>query len=543
MQRPPLPRGSLAAILTVVLSACAGNITGGDELPDGFVPPDGPRFARLTHAQWENTVQDLFELAAPPGLAGDFPPDPPLGRFDNNVARLTITGGHWRDYQRAAEIMAGRVIDDPAIYAVVVPADRPADDATAARLVIETFGRRAFRRPLEAAELDRLAALFTEGPTHYPQRDPFAAGVQLVVETILQSPHFLYRAELSAGDGGPVVALSDHEIAARLAYALTNSMPDRELDRAADAGELRGEGALWAQAERLFDAGRTRAQIEHFHFQAFALREYTDLDKDGALFPDWRPELGVAMQRETTRFLDEQWFADGTIADLFTSTRSFVDAGLAAVYGVEGEFGAELVAVELDPTQRAGLLTRAGFLAKNATLRDPDPIHRGVAINLEILCRELDTVPALPDDLSPTGDTNRERVESISGVGTCGEGCHASVINPPGYALEHYDALGRWRDEDNGFPVNAADAYTFPDGRTIQFKDGVELSRKLAAAPEVHACYLRQVLEYVHGRDLGAGDEALLAELAAASLAEDLTIRELVLRAVTSPAFRYRAAR
>jgi hypothetical protein len=521
----------LAAILAASTAACSGVI---GDLDGGEDAADAPRFARLTHAQWENTVQDLFRLPAPTGHSSLFQPDPPLGRFDNNIARLTVTASHWLGYQRAAELAAEDVTADPSLIALWSPSSEP-------REFVAGFGARAFRRPLTDAEVDRYEAIFALGPEHYAELDAATAGMRLVVETMLQSPHFLYRAETSAASSG-TVRLSGHEMANRLSYAFWNTMPDDGLFEAAAGGALDTPEGVRAEAERMFDDPRTRAQFADFHFQAFSLREYTDLDKDPGLFPEWDEQLAVAMQEEATRFLDAVVFEDGGIRDVLTSTRAYVNADLAAIYGVPGITGDELQEVELDPAQRAGFLTRAGFLARNATLTEPDPIHRGVFVNLDVLCRPISALPDLPDDLMPVGNTNRERINSITGPGTCGAGCHATMINPIGFSLENYDAIGRWRDQDNGYPVDAADTYVFPDGRTISFENGIELSALLAEAPEVHACYTRQLLEYLYGRDMGEADVALAQDLADQSLGESLTVRELVLRVVTGTSFRNRPA-
>ncbi|HLU66252.1 MAG TPA: DUF1592 domain-containing protein, partial [Kofleriaceae bacterium] len=467
------PRRLALASLALALAACDGRITGPGEDGDGAGPDLSaqPRFARLTHAQWENTVRDLLRLPERTGLSSRFQPDPPLGRFDNNIARLTVTSQLWQGYQQAAEQIGERVATDAELLAALT-ADLPGDAAAAARAFVERFGRRAFRRPLDSAEVDRYAALFAEGPTHYPDHDPITAGVRFTIEAMLQSPYFLYRVELSTESEGGDVRLNGYEVASRLSYAFLDTMPDDDLFAAAEAGELDTEEGVRAHIMRLLDDPRAEAQFESFHTQAFKLSEYVDLDKDPDLFPQWSGALGEAMQEATARFLGEVALGGGSIRELLTSTTAFVNADLAAVYGLEGDFGDELVQVELDPGQRAGLLTRAGFLARNATLRDPDPIHRGVFININLLCREIAAVPNLPDDLMPVGETNRERIDSITGEGTCGEGCHATIINPIGFALENYDALGQWRTEDNGRPVDAADTYTFEDGRSISFMNG-----------------------------------------------------------------------
>jgi hypothetical protein len=497
------------------------------------------RFPRLSHPQWENTVQDLFRLPEPPGLAQSFDADPPLGRFDNNTARLTMTAGLWQDYQRAAETMAEQIAGDEQALDRIVPDDLSDEDAE--RGFIEAFGARAFRRPLTAAEVDRYAALFDRGDELFDGLDPFTAGVRITISAMLQSPHFLYRSELASDRSGRNIQLSGHEIASRLSYAFWNTMPDDELFAAAASGELDTVEGVRAQALRMFDDGRTRAAFAHFHEQMLALAEYDDLDKSSDKFPEWRRELGSMMRTEVELFFESVVFdGDGTIGDLLTSTRAFVNDELAEIYDLEGDFGDEFVEVELDPATRAGFLTRLGFLTRNATLTEPDPIHRGVFVNLEILCRPLSAVPNLPDNLMFIGNTNRERIESVTGPGTCAETCHGGIINPIGFSLEHYDAIGRYRTEDNGYPVDASSEYRFPDGRSLKFENAIELSQLLAAEPDPHACYVGQLLEYMYGSEVDESRFKLVAEMTDLSLAENASIRELVASIVTSESFRFR---
>jgi hypothetical protein len=500
-------------------------------------PSEADRFPRLTHTQWERTVQDLFVLGDPPGLATQFQPDPQLGRFDNNIARLATSAALWRDYQHAAEVMSERVAHDPGTLAVIVPADSPGDP----RAFVESFGLHTFRRPLNAGEADRYMALFAMGAARFPEHDAFTAGVRLVIEAMLQSPHFLYRAELaeSVVDGG--MPLTGYEVASRLSYVLWNTMPDETLLTAARKGELDSADGVRKHAARMFDDPRTLAQFRRFHFQAFAMSEYGDLDKDPVRFPQWRRDLGVMMQEEALRFLDDVVANDGGVAEILTSTKAFVNADLAAVYQVPGDFGADFTEVKLDPQRRAGFLTRAGFLARNATLAESDPIHRGVFVNLNLICRTISARPDIPDSLMPMGNTTRERVDSITGNDTCGQGCHARMINPIGFALEHFDAIGAYREDENGFAINSADTYAFEDGREIKFANAVELSKQLAKAPEVHSCYVSQLLEFTLGRTLLESDQPSIDDFADRSLSDGASVRDVVLSVVASRAFRARA--
>ncbi len=515
---------------------CALGCSGKADSRDGDVLAEAPQFPRLTHLQWENSVRDLLYLADDLDVSSAFLPDPPLGRFDNNIARLQITSGLWSDYQRAAESIGERAAGEAAIIDAIAP-DRDAAN------FIASFGRRAFRRPLNDTERDRYDAMFTAGAAHFAELGTFQAGLRMVVESMLQSPHFLYRTELTGIEQAGIHTLTEFEVASRLSYAFLNTMPTDELLDLAESGGLSSGEEVRAAATALLDDPRAQAQFAHFHFQAFEMREYLDLDKDAGLFPEWDRANGASLRTGAEMFLGSVLFEGGTLTDILTSRRAFVDAELARLYGIEGEFTDEFVEVELDPSQRSGFLTRAGFLAKNATLTEPDPIHRGVFVNLSLLCRDLPAVPDLPDDLMPVGDTNRQRVESLTGDGTCGAGCHSRLINPIGFALENYDALGQWRDQDNGFPVDAADIYIFEDGTEISFNNAVELSDQLAASPAVHSCYIRQVLEYLHGRDLAEADEGTIAELARASQEDGLALREVLIEAVSGNAFRLRATK
>jgi hypothetical protein len=538
-----LSRAALALVLAGAVGAGCSSEPGGSGGPGGVQSTHliTSRFPRMSHTQWENTVKDLFYLAEAPGLATSFDADPPLGRFDNSTARLTMTGGLWQDYQRAAETMAEQITADAETMALIIPDGLPDEAPARARGFVEAFGARAFRRPLTTAEADRYATLFAQAVDHFDNLDEFTAGVRITISAMMQSPHFLYRTELASDARGGAIQLSGHEIASRLSYAFWNTMPDDALFAAAAAGDLDTVEGVRAQALRMFDDPRTRDSFAHFHEQMFVLREYDDLDKNTDKFPEWRRELGGMMRTEVERFLDSVVFeGDGTIGDLLTSTRAFVNDDLAAIYELEGDFGDDFVEVELDPKTRAGFLTRLGFLTRNATRTEPDPIHRGVFVNLDILCRPLSAVPNLPDNLMFVGETNRERIESVTGPGTCAEGCHGTIINPIGFSMEHYDAIGRYRTEDNGYPVDASSTYVFPDGRSLTFDNAVELSQLLAAEPDPHACYVGNLLEYFYGSEVDERKFALVTEMTDLSLGANASIRELVASIVTSESFRFR---
>lgn len=516
-------------------------------------PPDGAgtessqaltersRFPRLSHTQWENTVRDLLRLDDRPGLSSSFTGDPLGGVFDNNETVMQVTPGLWADYQIAAEELSALVTADPAKLERILPADS-GDQAARARQFIEELGRRAFRRPLSEAEIGSYVALFDGAKDVLTDIDPFTAGVQLVLQALLQSPFFVYRVETSEApreDG--LIPLSGYENATNLAYFLWNTMPDDALLDAAAAGELSTPEGVRAYAEQMLADPRAREVVGSFHGQLYDYERYLDLNKDPELYPQFTPEMGEDMQREAELFVESVVFdREGGLVDLLTAPTTFVNDRLAAVYGLEGEFTADFQEAELDPAERAGILTRLGFLAANGTARQPDTIHRGVFVNLRVLCAAL---PSPPNNVTPlpasNEGTNRDRVNAHTGPGTCGAGCHGTMINPIGFAFENYDAIGGWRTTDNGLPVNAAAEYQFTGG--VQgFANAVELSKIIAESEDAHRCYAKHWAEFTLGRDVTIKDEPLLARLTEDSRG-GAPVKELILKLVESDAFLTRA--
>lgn len=548
-----LPPALLAAVVLLALPACEGDLAGGPARPRGFQEPEcrgnscaelpspSSRFPRLSHAQYENTVRDLLRLDAPSGLTATYLGDATSTTFDNNGNELYVGEALWGDYQRGAETLAEQITTDPTALERIVPDGASGD----VRRFVEGFGLRAHRRPLAAAEIDAYLAIAARAAEAYPEMDAFAGGVRMVLEVMLQSPHFLYRAELSTDTaGGTSIPLTSYELASRLSYALWDTMPDDALFAAAAASELATVEGLRAQAARMLESDKAEDTVASFHYQLLDMHKYGDVTRSTMLFPEYSDALRESMVDETQSFVRHVVFAeDGGLERLLTAPYTFVDAELAPVYGLEGTYDEAMERVELDPAQRAGILTQIGYLAANASSTDPDAIHRGVFVNHRILCAPLPpppmVVPPLPADDSGML-TMRQRIDLHTGPGTCGAGCHSTMINPIGFAFEHYDALGRWRDEDRGLPVDAASEYAF-GATTIEYADAVELAGVVAEQPMAHSCYVRHWLEYAYGRAPSRRDAQLIARIGAASLAEDLSVRAILVELVASDAFRTRS--
>lgn len=506
-----------------------------------------PRVARLSHTQWVGSVRDLLgvphaEVAA---LASGFVRDPLSGTLDNAANELVVDDGLRADYQRAAEALAARVAGDVESLRRLAPATGDFDSR--ARSLVTGLVARAYRRPLTDAEIVRHLELFRQGPALSALADPFAAGVETLLRGVLQSPYFLYRTELTVGSG--TGRLDPHEIAAKVALALTNSLPDSQLAALADDGSIVDPAVLVGQVRRLLATPGGGDTTNWLHHQLLGLRGYDAMDKDPALYPEFGPRVPWAMKNEILLFLRDLVDRGGGVRDVLSSTETFVNRDLAPLYGLAGDFASNRFArVELNPAERAGLLTRVGVMANLGSRNVPKLIKRGVFVNVHLLCRALP--PPVPEAGSAPleqGRTNRETWEKNTGAGTCGAVCHATIVNPPGYALEAYDALGRFRTEDNGYPVDTRATFVLED-RPYEIDGGVDLSLLLAESREAHRCWIGEWLRHLLGvstwasaAEEGEAIAAALQELADGYATLSLVRREgfvrMIERLVTSDAF------
>ncbi len=545
----------------LALGGCGKGTVGGHDdvvIVDPTAPKpellvDSTRFPRLTHKQWENTVQDLLRLDKPLGLSARFTTDPPGSTFDNDSKVLRMTPGLFTDEAEACETISDMLGTDAAMRAKIVPAGGPggSGDATAkAKAFVESFGVRAFRRPLTKEESDQFIAFFLGAATITGDADAYVAGVRMTVQAMLQSPPFVYRMELGAIAADGHRHLDAFEVASKLSYALWNTMPDDALFAAAKDGSLLTASVLETHARRLLGDPRAKPMIDDFHERLLSLDRLDILGvgtKDATAHPEWTATTAASMKSETLLFTNDVVLGrKGTLADLLTSNETFVNADLAAIYGVSGVSGTAMQKTKLDPTQRAGFLTHGSFLAINGGRIDTDPIHRGVFTNRNVICADLPAPPAgmippLPDN--PAGKTMRQRVSEHTGLGTCGAGCHGTMINPIGFAFETFDAIGKWRTTDQGIPVDAHDSYDFKDApgqtNTLGYDGPVALARVLAQRPQVHGCYTGKWLEYAYGRALVRDDAGLVDRIGKLSLS-GASVQDVIVALILAPSFSQR---
>ncbi|MES1210137.1 MAG: DUF1592 domain-containing protein, partial [Pseudomonadota bacterium] len=290
----------------------AGTGSGGDAGGAGgvVVPANPPaavlvptaRLARLSHPQWANSVRDLLKLTDIADIESNVGGDAVVG-FDNDVESLFVAEALRADLADASVKLAQRVAGDPVALAKLLPANAPTDLAGKARAFITTLGQRAYRRPLADAEVTQTTALFNQGPTLYPGVDAFAAGANIVLQLFLQSPHFLYRTELSTAVVSGRIPLNDYEVASKLSFALSNSMPDETLLAAAAAGQLKTPANVLAQATRLLSSEAGAMGRDHLHFQVLRLGAYDGIARDRTVFPDFTPTAPSSMRQEVLTYL------------------------------------------------------------------------------------------------------------------------------------------------------------------------------------------------------------------------------------------------
>jgi hypothetical protein len=497
---------------------------------------------RLSHTELRFTLRDLFEGVDLPEV--DLIDDPRIYGFENNAGALAPNPVLVEQYDRTAYEVARAVVNAaPDVRARALGCWPEGGDAAAEQecghLIVEDFGRRAFRRPLTTEELGRYESFFDGQHAAHG----FEVATRLLLQAMLQAPQLLYRIEVGepAASDGALVALTDYELATRLSYFLWASTPDEELLAAAAAGMLTDESGLEEQVRRMIEDPKARPAVVDFHRQWLDFDHVEGINKDSALFPSFDATLNGAMRDELDLFVEHVVFeGEGTVDALLMDRTSFVDPSLAALYGVEPPAGDAWEMRELPEDERAGILTRAGFLASHAHQRNGSPPLRGVFVLRRILCAEIGAPPPTADlsviELDDS-QTNREAFEARTESATC-QSCHRS-INGLGYGFETFDAIGAYRTIDNGQPVDASGwiVSTDVDG---EYDGPVELSERLTESAQVDRCVALNWFRYAHGRETTSADACEVDALAETLVESGGDIRELMTAIALRPEFRYR---
>jgi hypothetical protein len=498
------------------------------------------RIWRLSHGQLKNTLADVFQYA---GTAVDsLPPDARLDGFANRADRLGLSQLLLEHYFRIGDEVGADVVRRSGEFLGCPVAQL--GEGTCLADFLRKVGRRAWRRALDDADVQELASVYTASA----KADSPEAGLKSVVSALLLSPNFLFRTELGpiSDKTGATVRLTDFELAASLAYMLWDGPPDDALLDLAAAGKLHDPATLAAEARRMFTSSkRAPDALGVFMRQWLKIDDLPGQTKDSTLFPFYSAQVGQDLLDETRLLFDDIVFAAGgdrSVRTLFTSTKGFANARTAAIYGLDPAAldpkSPGLAKVDLDPKRRRGLLTSGAFLAAHAGGDATKVVDRGAFLREEFLCAE---VPAPPqnfkfEDAAITEDmTAREKLTIHAKNPACGS-CH-HLFDGIGFALENYDAVGRFRDTEHGKMIDPTGVLPLPEGGDITFSNFVDLVDQLAKKPDIYNCFATQYLSYATGRGMRDIDSCERANLLATFAQSGYRVDGLVVGLVTSTAF------
>ena len=505
----------------------------------------GPALARrLSRVEYDNTVRML--LGDDADLARAFTPEEEMLGFDNNARTLSVTAVHAEEFMGAAETLGLRATSrlpellpcDPAIIG----------ERECAVAFIDTFGLRAWRRPLTGDELGALAGVYDAGA----EVDGFAGGVSLVLEALLQSPNFLYRIEMGTPhpERADLVELTQYELASRLSFLLWRSMPDALLFDAAALGILDQPEVLHAQAERMLADPRAEAAIWSFFEQWLRIDEIMGVERDVRDFPDFNARIQQLMYDETRHFVSAIVNDPAlNMVDFFGGSFTFANRELAEFYGLGDSVlksmrGAEFMKIDLDAARHGGVVTQGALMTVTAKARMTSPVHRGVFVREHLLCTPLPppppNIPVVPPDPDPALSTRAKFAEHSTNVACAG--CH-SMIDELGFTFEHFDPVGRWRDvEPGGHRVDATGSINATMDIDGPLDGAAHLARRLAESEQAHRCVVTQVFRFANGRGENAVDGCTLNGMYDAYVDADYDLRTLFTALVLDPSFRVRRA-
>jgi hypothetical protein len=499
---------------------------------------------RLTHSQYNNTVRDLLKDLSDP--AGRFPPEDYVNGFKNQYEALSVSPIVADAYSRAAERLAANAFRRGDSRGLLPCKPASEDDAACRTKFIETFGRRAFRRPLDPEEMSLHTAIFKGEKT-------FLAGAQAVIETMLQSPSFLFWLEET-----PNPKWKAYAKASRLSYFIWDTAPDVALLNSAARGELNTPEGVERVTRRMLQDPRARDGIDEFVGEWMRFDRVMTASRERRLYPLFSRDLARSMTEEARRFVGDLVWSDRNFMDAFTAPYSFINSDLAAVYKVPAP-AHDFDRVEFTPeSERAGLLGQALFLTLSSKPDDTAPTGRGLFVREQFLCQQVPPPPPGVDtNLPPVEEskpvTNRERMAMHATNQMCA-GCH-NLIDPIGFGFEKFDAIGVRREKHKllfypnltGVAGRRAkpkevelelDTKGFVAGiQSSEFTSPRELGGLLAKSPQCQECMVKQVFRYMAGRLDTPADRPVLRAAAEAFRKSGFHFRELMVALVKSREF------
>ena len=450
---------------------------------------------RLSHVEYDNTIKDLFGIESSWGAA--LAPDNVLHGYNNNAEALQVSALLADQYMNAAEEIASEVVgqrlDD------ILPCEFVDRNLNCAEDFLMDYGTQIFRRPLSSDEMEIYLGLFDDVYCE----EGFSEAIKWTIAALLQSPHFLYRAELGTKEGSDFV-LSSWEIATELSYLIWQTTPDADLLAMAQSDQLQDRAIVLQKAQEMLSDPRAAQTVVAMSEQWFSLDLLPIVAREGdydALTPEIRSDMGLEISK-----LMHQSFSDNVgFSDLMQAQYSYMSPELATYYGVSAGSGESdsdgFQRVDLSGDERyGGLLTQGALLTVHALPTTSSPIHRGLLVRERFLCQELPPPPANLDTSPPAMDesmSTRQRYEIHTTESACSS-CH-NLIDSIGFGFENYDGIGRWRDMDGEHIVDATGAVSSIDDNDYPFEGVSELSSILAESEQVGQCYVQQWFTYGFG--------------------------------------------
>jgi hypothetical protein len=489
----------------------------------------------LTRFQYDNVVRDLLGDASAPAQA--FPPENEVDGYRTYATANAANPLLVQSYLTVAETVAKSAV--AAHLGELAPCNAGQDYAACGQAFVSSFTTRAFRRPPTIDELSPLSGLFQLG-----SQQSYARGVELVVQAVLQSPQFLYRADSvrAATPESGAIPLGGYELASRLAFALWGSIPDQELLDAAGAGRLVTAADVEREARRLLEDPRAHDVVRDFGQQWLGLsrlegaaREGTDLDTN---------VLSASLRESLLDYLDATYFSPtGSFQQLFQSPSVFLNASLAGIYG--GTAPEQGFAAQTLPEPRFGLLTQPALLALLSHSNQTAPVIRGVFVRERFLCLPVAPPPPDVNPVAPDPDPNattRERFRQHTEQLQCA-GCHR-LIDGVGFGFEGYDQLGRYRATENGFDVDESGEVLGTGEATLdgKFAGAGELAARIANSAMARDCLATNWYRYSFGRQEQASDSCSLQQVKERFAGSGGDLKELLVGLTQTDSFLYRPA-
>ena len=414
-----------------------------------------------------------------------------------------------------------------------------ADEMPAAKEILGTIARKAYRRPVTDSDMDILLDFYDQGY----EDGGFEGGIQFGLERILASPSFLFRVEADPADMGPsaVYPVSDLDLASRLSFFLWSSIPDDELLEIAESGQLRRPDVLEAQVRRMLADDKSEAMVKNFAAQWLYLRNLAAVTPDVNTFPEFDGSLRTALREETERFFENEFRADNNVNELLSANYTFLNQRLAEHYGIPGIYGSHFRRVDLTDKNRGGLLGMGSILTVTSYANRTSPVKRGKWVLENILASPPPSPPTVVPDLPTASEfeeatTLRERFEQHREDPDC-YACHIKM-DPIGFAMENFDAIGRWRTH-NAEGLELDTTGQFPDGTML---DGAAGMREVLSGKteEFRINVIQKLLIYGLGRGIDYADQPAVRQIEKVAIENGSTWSSIILEIVKSTPFQMR---